>query len=413
MNILLIGSGGREHALAWKMAQNKDVRTIYVANGNAGTARETKCVNVSLSTNKEYLQFAKKNRIDLTIVGPEVPLVEGVVDLFQKNKLLIFGPSKNAAKLEGSKIFAKNFMKRYHVETAAYATFNNFNKAVHYLNKCDYPIVIKASGLASGKGVEICENMVQARECLKRFMVDKIFKASGIEVVIEEFLKGVEASIICVTDGKTIKPLISAQDHKTIYENNKGPNTGGMGAICPNQHVNKQVMSDFTKHIMLPTLNGIKKTKMNYHGFIFFGVMITSRGCKCLEYNVRMGDPECQSIIPLMDFDLVNLFLATINNQLNKFPISWKIGVAINVVLASKGYPSKFNIGYEISIKDSPLIFYANAKLKHNKVITDGGRVMSVVATGRNCRLARQTVYSNVKKVKFTGKYFRKDIGLS
>jgi phosphoribosylamine--glycine ligase len=395
------------------MAQNKDVHTIYVTNGNAGTASEIKCVNVSLSTNHEYLQFAKKNKIDLTVVGPEVPLVEGIVDLFQKNKLTIFGPSKNAAKLEGSKVFSKNFMKRYQVATASYAAFNNFSKAVNYLNKCDFPVVIKASGLASGKGVEICENIIQAKDCLKRFMVEKIFRASGSEVVIEEFLRGVEASIICVTDGKTIKPLISAQDHKTVYENNKGPNTGGMGAICPNQHVNNQVMSDFTKHIMLPTLNGIKKAKMNYHGFIFFGVMITSKGCKCLEYNVRMGDPECQSIIPLMNFDLVNLFLATINSQLNKFPVSWKPGVAINVVLASKGYPGKFNTGYEINVKCSPLVFYANAKLERNKVITDGGRVMSVVAIGKNYRLARQTVYNDVKKVKFTDKYFRKDIGLS
>jgi phosphoribosylamine--glycine ligase len=394
------------------MAQNHNVEVIYVAKGNAGTTFESKCINVNLSSNKEYLSFAKNNKIDLTIVGPEIPLVEGIVDLFKKNRLSIFGPSKLASKLEGSKIFSKNFMKKYNVATAVYKTFSNFIKANIYINECSYPIVIKANGLASGKGVEICQNKMQAADCLKRFMVDKIFANSGSEIVIEEFLRGIEASIICVTDGKTITPLISSQDHKTIYEGNRGPNTGGMGAICPNQHVDKKIMSDFTKNIMFPTLNGIKREKMDYHGFIFFGVMITKTGCKCLEYNVRMGDPECQSIIPLMNFDIVNLFQAVISNKLNKFKTSWKPGVCINVVLASRGYPGKFTKGYEISVDGSPLVFYANAKFENDKTITGGGRVASVVAIGNNRIATRSKVYKDVKKVNFQNKYFRKDIGL-
>jgi phosphoribosylamine--glycine ligase len=278
-----------------------------------------KCCNVELHSNEEYLSFAQDNQIDLTIVGPEKPLVEGIVDLFKKHKLNIFGPSQAGAELEGSKIFAKNFMERFGVKTAKYKTFTNPYAAVAYLKNAIYPIVIKANGLAAGKGVEICKNFKDAENIITNFMVNGIFKEAGKSIVVEEFLTGVEASIICVTDGKTIVPLISAKDHKTIHEHNKGPNTGGMGAVCPNPHVDKKVMLDFEKNIMLPTLKGIQKSKLDFHGFVFFGVMITKSGCKCLEYNVRMGDPECQSILPLMDFDLLKLCQATINNTLSKF----------------------------------------------------------------------------------------------
>jgi phosphoribosylamine--glycine ligase len=321
MKILLIGSGGREHALAWKLSQSELVTNIYAAPGNAGTEMTNKCCNVQLYTHDELLSFAKDNEIDLTIVGPENPLVAGIVDLFKQNKLCIFGPSQAAAKLEGSKIYAKNFMNEFGVKTADYKTFTHAYAAVTYLRTAKYPLVIKANGLAAGKGVEICNNFKDAEATINSFMVDGIFKDAGKTIVVEEFLSGVEASIICVTDGKTIVPLISAQDHKTINENNKGPNTGGMGAVCPNVNVNKKTMTDFTENIMLPTLKGIQKTKLDYHGFIFFGVMITKDGCKCLEYNVRMGDPECQSILPLMNFDLVKLCQATVTNNLSKFKL--------------------------------------------------------------------------------------------
>jgi phosphoribosylamine--glycine ligase len=298
------------------------VEKIYVSLGNAGTELLEKCENITLSNHQDLLQFALKNKIDLTVVGPEQPLVEGIVDLFKKHNLSIFGPSANGAILEGSKIFAKDFMKRYRVATATYETFDKASEAIAYVQKNNkYPIVIKADGLAAGKGVEICKNLEQAKECIQLFVTDNIFKNRDPSIVIEEYLTGVEASIICVTDGKTILPLISSQDHKTIFENNQGPNTGGMGAVCPNQHVNKQVMDDFIKNIMKPTMNGIIEEHMDFHGFVFFGVMITKSGCKCLEYNVRMGDPECQSIIPLMDFDLVKMIQATIDNKLDTFQL--------------------------------------------------------------------------------------------
>ncbi|GHU30592.1 hypothetical protein FACS1894166_00520 [Bacilli bacterium] len=302
--------------------QSPNVEHVYVSLGNAGTALLEKCENIPLTKHDDLLQFALKNKIDLTVVGPEQPLVEDIVGLFKKHHLPIFGPAANGAILEGSKIFAKNFMKQYRVATATYETFDEVDKAMTYLKSTKkYPVVIKADGLAAGKGVEICQNLTQATACIQLFMTNNVFKHRNPSIVIEEYLTGVEASIICVTDGKTIKPLISAQDHKTIYENNQGPNTGGMGAVCPNQHVNASVMTDFIQNIMKSTMKGIMAEHMDFHGFVFFGVMITKEGCKCLEYNVRMGDPECQSIIPLMDFDLLEMMLATINNKLDTFEL--------------------------------------------------------------------------------------------
>jgi phosphoribosylamine--glycine ligase len=319
MKILLIGSGGRESAIAWKLSQSTKVTTIYVTPGNAGTENAKKCCNVSLHSINEYLMFAKDNKIDLTIVGPEQPLVEGIVDLFQKNKLNIFGPNHQAAMLEGSKIFSKNFMQQYGVATASYNSFTSPFAASAYIKNAKFPLVIKANGLAAGKGVEICKNFKEAQNTITKFMIDGAFKEASKSIVIEEFLKGTEASIICITDGKSMIPLVSAQDHKTIFDDNKGPNTGGMGAVAPNPHVTKEVMKDFVNNIMNPTLLGIKKEKFNFHGFIFFGIMITKDGCKCLEYNVRMGDPECQSIVPLMDFDLYQLFMDTLKDKLSNF----------------------------------------------------------------------------------------------
>jgi phosphoribosylamine--glycine ligase len=301
------------------LAQSKHVESIYVSPGNAGTDMVDKCCNINLNTHKELLNFAKENNIDLTIVGPEKTLVEGIVDLFKKHKLNIFGPSKIAAKLEGSKIFAKNFMKEFKVKTANYKSFNNPYSALSYLKHASFPLVIKANGLAAGKGVVICNNFKTAQTTITQFMLQHSLEQAGKSIIIEEFLIGIEASIICLTDGKTMVPLISARDYKTIYENNKGPNTGGMGAISPNNYCTDKVMDDFIKNIMNPTLNGIKKSKMDFHGFVFFGIMITKNGCKCLEYNVRMGDPECQSIIPLMNFDLLEMFQMTLKNQLHKF----------------------------------------------------------------------------------------------
>lgn len=411
MKILLIGSGGREHALAWKLSQSKKVKKIYVSPGNAGTQLLSKCENILLLNNKDRLNFAIKNEIDLTIVGPEQPLVEGIVDLFEKNNLKIFGPNKFAAQLEGSKIFAKKFMIKNKIATAKYCEFNNPIKAKQYLHSINFPIVIKADGLAAGKGVNICFNMNEAIKTINDFMVNNIFKGAGLKIIIEEYLQGVEASIICVTDSKTIVPLMSAKDYKTIYENNVGANTGGMGAICPNPYVTNKVLEDFKSNIMDKTLQGIKKTKINYKGFVFFGVMITKKGCKLLEYNVRMGDPECQSIMMMINFDLVDLFLSIINRRLKTFKMKWKKGNAINVVLTSKGYPNQYDTNQKILVKNNPLIFFAGTKLENNSLITSGGRVLSIVKHSSNLTNAIKEVYKEIKNVSFNGMHYRKDIG--
>lgn len=414
MNILLIGSGGREHALAWKLAKSKKISKIYVAPGNGGTAKEDKCVNVDITDIKELIEFAKENNIDLTIVGPEQPLIEGIVDRFKKENLKIFGPRKNAARLEGSKSFAKDFMKKYGVKTAKYEAFYEEDKVKEYLKTCKYPVVIKADGLASGKGVVICEALDKALETIDLFMVSDIFKGAGKKVVIEEFLSGVEASILSITDGHTIIPFLSAKDHKQIFDEDKGENTGGMGVLCPNPYVTEEVLEDFKVNIMDKTLVGLREEHFDFKGIIFFGIMITESGVKLLEYNVRMGDPETQSVLSLMETDLLELIEASLDERLNEIEVKWKDEVCINVVMASSGYPKAIETGHKIDIEDSikESMFIAGAKLKDNYLITSSGRVLSVLGRGKTIHEARENAYKNTKKVSFEGAYFRKDIGI-
>ena len=414
MKILLIGSGGREHALAFKIAQNKRVKKIFVAPGNGGTAKEEKCENINISDIDELLNFAIDKDIDLTIVGPEDPLTKGIVDKFKEKGLKIFGPSKKAAMLEGSKSFSKNFMKKYGVKTAAYEVFYDVDKAVTYLENCSYPIVVKADGLASGKGVAICESKEEAIKAVKSFMIDDIFNGAGNKIVIEEFLEGVEASILSITDGKTIIPFISAKDHKQIFDGSKGPNTGGMGVLAPNPYVTDEVFKDFKENIMNKTLVGIREEELDYKGIIFFGIMITNKGTYLLEYNVRMGDPETQSVLNLMESDLLELIEASLKESLENKEIKWKTGSCINVVLASKGYPGNFEKGYEIIIDKSikNKVFLAGVKLENDILKTNGGRVLSVVGIGNNIEEAREEAYKSIEKVDFKDKYFRKDIGI-
>ena len=415
MKVLIIGSGGREHAIAWKISQNKSVDTIYCAPGNGGTENEDKCINVDIEGIENIACFAEKNKIDLTVVGPEVPLVEGIYDEFKKRNLRIFGPSKKASMLEGSKSYSKDFMKKYGVRTAEYEVFYDKDSALSYLKECSYPIVIKADGLAAGKGVVIAENFEEAENTVKAFMVDDVFKGSGKKVVIEEFLEGVEASILSICDGETIIPFISAKDHKNIFEGNKGPNTGGMGAVSPNPYCTKEVLEDFRENIMIPTLNGIKKEKLDYTGIIFFGLMITKKGVYLLEYNVRMGDPETQAVLPLMETDLVELMEAAIDKRLSSTHIAWKKKKACSVVAASSGYPKKYNTGFEITgcsdVKNK--IFAAGAEFKNGKLLTSGGRVLSVTAIGDTMEDARKKAYEDIEKIKFNGIYYRKDIGVA
>ncbi|MBX7407829.1 phosphoribosylamine--glycine ligase [Clostridium chauvoei] len=415
MKLLLIGSGGREHALAWKLAKSEKVSKIFVSPGNGGTAILDKCENIDIIDINDLIVFAKENNIDLTIVGPEDPLTKGIVDLFKKEGLRIFGPDKNGAKLEGSKSYSKDFMKKYSVKTAEYEVFYDSDKALKYLENCSYPIVIKADGLAAGKGVCICETKKDAKDTIKSFMIDDVFSGAGNKVVIEEFLEGVEASILSITDGKTIIPFLSAKDHKQIFDGGKGPNTGGMGVLAPNPYVTDEVQKDFEENIMNRTLEGIKKEGFDFKGIIFFGLMINKKGTYLLEYNVRMGDPETQSVLYLMESDLLELIEAALDENLENQEVKWNAGTCVNVVLASKGYPGVFKKGYEINIKEEikDKVFIAGAKLEDRVLKTNGGRVLSVIGLGETIEEARKEAYKNIESVEFIEKYYRNDIGLA
>ncbi|KOA21189.1 phosphoribosylamine--glycine ligase [Clostridium homopropionicum DSM 5847] len=414
MKVLIVGSGGREHAIAWKVSQSNLVDKIYIAPGNGGTDKEEKCENVNLENNVDVLNFAKDNKIDLTIVGPETPLVDGIVDMFREHNLKIFGPSKIAAALEGSKSFSKDFMKKYGVKTAEYEVFEDVNKALEYLNECPYPTVVKADGLAAGKGVVICANKEEAEAAINDFMVKDIFAGAGLRIVIEEFLEGVEASILSITDGKTIIPFISSKDHKQIYDNDKGPNTGGMGVIAPNFYCSEEVLESFNKEILETTLKGIQTENMDYIGTIFFGIMITKKGVYLLEYNVRMGDPETQGVLSLMESDYVELILKAIDKELEGYTVKWKDAHACCVTAVSKGYPGSYEKGFEIKGIENVdcKVFVAGAKEKDGKLLTSGGRVLNIVAVGETLDKAREIAYREIEKVNFDGIYYRRDIGV-
>lgn len=413
MKVLIIGSGGREHALAWKVCENSNVTKVFCAPGNGGTALENKCENINITEIKDLVHFAKNENIDITIVGPEEPLTKGIVDEFKKENLKIFGPDKNSARLEGSKVFSKNFMKKYGVKTASYESFNNAHNALLYIESCEYPIVIKADGLAAGKGVVICYGKKEAKETIDSFMVSDIFHGAGNEIVIEEFIEGVEASILSITDGQTIIPFISAKDHKQIYEGGLGPNTGGMGVIAPNPYVDEEVMKDFYKEILLPTMKGIQGEAMDYKGIIFFGIMISKKGVYLLEYNVRMGDPETQALMCLLETDIIDMINHAIDEDLEGYEIKWKNLCSCSVVAASGGYPGNFKRGFEINIKSHKgKVFISGAKVDEYKLITSGGRVLSITATGKNIAEARKSAYEAFNSITFNNIYFRKDIGI-
>jgi phosphoribosylamine--glycine ligase len=414
MKLLLIGSGGREHAIAWKLSKSPKVDKIYVAPGNGGTAVENKCENIDITDFDELIKFVKENDIYLTVVGPEDPLTKGITDKFKAENLRIFGPDQAGAQLEGSKSFSKEFMKKYGVKTAEYEVFTVIEPALAYIENCSYPVVIKADGLAAGKGVAICETKEEAKEALNSYMIDDIFNGAGQKVVIEEFLDGVEASILSITDGKTIIPFISAKDHKQIFDGGKGPNTGGMGVLAPNPYVTAEVMKEFEDNIMAKTLEGIQAENFDFKGIIFFGLMITSKGTYLLEYNVRMGDPETQSVLSLMESDLFEVIEAAMDEKLSETTVKWKDEVCVNVVLASKGYPGSFPKGYEITVDESVKdnVFLAGAKLEDGKIKTNGGRVLSVIGSGKTLEEAREIAYRNVELVKFKDSYCRKDIGI-
>lgn len=410
MKILIVGSGGREHAIGKKLRENRADVELFFATGNGGT--QTIGKNVPLATVSELCAFAKEQVIDLTIVGSEDLLVAGIVDAFQKEGLAIFGPHKKAAMLEGSKAFAKGFMQKYGIKTAAYATFREYKEALIYLEKIAYPTVIKASGLAAGKGVVIAQNKTEAIAALRAIMEDKVFGQSGNEVVIEEYLEGVEASVLSFYNGNEIVPFVSAKDHKKIGEGETGLNTGGMGVIAPNPFVTPEILKSFEKDILQPTLKGLNAEELQFAGVIFFGLMLTSKGVYLLEYNLRMGDPETQAILPLLETDLLDLTLDAMEGK--TLAPKWKSQHSCCVVLVSGGYPLAYEKGHEINGIEKLKVpyFIAGATEDNGRYLTSGGRVLNVVALADTAKDARQKAYMEIEKISFEKSFYRKDIGV-
>lgn len=417
MKVLIVGSGGREHAIAWKVAKSNKVDKIYCAPGNAGIAEIAECVDIGAMEFDKLVAFAKEKAIDLTIIGMDDPLVGGVVDEFEKAGLRVFGPRKNAAILEGSKAFSKDLMKKYNIPTAAYETFDSAEKAMQYLETSKYPIVLKADGLALGKGVLICNTKEEAMDGVKTLMLDKQFGQAGNTIVVEEFMTGREVSVLSFVDGNTIKIMTSAQDHKRAKDGDKGLNTGGMGTFSPSPFYTKEVDEFCKKYIYQPSVDAMKAEGREFKGIIFFGLMLTEDGPKVLEYNARFGDPETQVVLPRMKNDIIDVFEACIDGTLDKIDLQFEDNAAVCVVLASDGYPVSYEKGFEIKgldnfkDKDSYFVFHAGTKLSDGKIVTNGGRVLGVTATGRDLKEARANAYEATKWIDFDNKYMRNDIG--
>ncbi len=418
MKILIVGGGGREHAIAWKLAKSPKVEKLYCAPGNAGIAEVAECVNIGVMEFDKLVTFAKEQKIDLTVVAPDDPLAAGAVDAFEKAGLRAFGPRANAAILEGSKAFSKDLMKKYGIPTAAYENFSDPKKALEYLETAKMPIVLKADGLALGKGVLICKDLEEAKAGVKTLMMDKQFGSAGDEIVIEEFMTGREVSVLSFVDGKTIKIMTSAQDHKRAKDGDQGLNTGGMGTFSPSPFYTPEVDAFCKEHIYQKTVDAMKAEGREFKGIIFFGLMLTADGPKVLEYNARFGDPETQVVLPRMKNDLVDLFEACIDGTLDQINLEFEDNAAVCVVLASEGYPEHYEKGFEIrgldafKDKEGYYVFHAGSKFDdQGRVVTNGGRVLGVTATGSNLKEARANAYKATEWIDFDNKYMRHDIG--
>ncbi len=415
MKLLIVGNGGREHTLAWKLSQSKKVEKIYTAPGNAGSLQLGENLDIKADDLDGLLDFAKKEKIDLTIVGPEVPLALGIVDKFRQEGLRIFGVGKHPAQLEGSKDFSKAFMIRNNIPTARYETYTDSSLAKKALKNFNYPLVIKADGLCYGKGVIICEDEAMAIETIDEILEDKVFGDEGNKIVIEEFLDGIEASLLCLVSDNKIFPLEPAEDYKQIYDGDKGPNTGGVGCYSPssllNENIYKQVKEDIIKNIEI----GFEKEDMNFTGLLFIGLMVVGDKPYVLEFNVRFGDPETQVVLPRLESDLLDLIEKTIDGSLKREDIKWKQEKSLTVILTSGGYPGDYKTGYEITgldkLDEDILVFHNGTKEKEGKIYTDGGRVLSITCLDSDLSTAREKVYTNIEKIKFKDMYYRKDIG--
>ncbi len=410
MRILIVGNGGRESAIAMKLKNDKRISKMYFAKGTVTTAQLGQ--NVYEDSVMGLRDFALKERIDLTIVWPEAPLVDGIVDEFKKHNLAIFGPEKRAAELEGSKAFSKKFMQSYNIKTAKAVVFDAYQDAIDYVRKEKFPLVIKASGLAGGKGVVIAESLEEAESTIHKFMIQRIYGDAGIQLVIEEYLKGFEASVIAFSNGTKLFPCIAAKDYKKAGNGDKGPNTGGMGSVAPSPEFTAEHFRDFEENIMNPTLSGLNKQNIHFKGFIFFGLMVTEKGTFLLEYNMRMGDPETQVILPLLENELFDVITDCIEGK--EVELRFKNEKAVCLVMCSGGYPRKIETGYEIrnleKVKHSDVLF-AGARQVGDRILTSGGRVLSVVATGESYEDARKKVYEDAKSISFDYEFYREDIG--
>ncbi len=416
MKVLIVGSGGREHVLAWKLRQSKKVKEIFCAPGNGGISQIATCVPLSSDDIPGLLAFALEKKIDLTIVGPEAPLVAGIVDAFEKEHLVIFGPTKAAAQLEGSKIFAKEFMHRHVIPTADFRSFDNIKDALSCLQHRTFPLVVKADGLAAGKGVVICRDLKGASQALEDMMTSKVFKEAGSKVIIEDCLEGQEASILAVSDGQKFVVLDSSQDHKRIFDDDQGPNTGGMGAYSPAPVITKKLMTKITLDILTPTIQGMRQEGIPFRGVLYAGIMVTKDGPKVLEYNVRFGDPETQAVLPRLKTDLVDLCLASSQGKLGLTNLEWDERPCVCVVMSSRGYPGAYESGKvikglpEADRQKDVVVFHAGTKKQGEDIVSCGGRVLGVVGFGEDIAKAIQNAYNGAEKISFDGCFFRRDI---
>ncbi len=416
MKVLVIGGGGREHAIVWKLSQSRHVDKIYCAPGNAGIAEIAECIDISPDNFSELINFVKYEWIDLTIVGPEAPLSKGIVDAFEKEGRKIVGPSKAAAQLESSKVFSKEFMRKHRIPTAEYKVFTSYLHAEDYVRMKGAPIVIKADGLAAGKGVIVALTVDEAIAALKLIMRDRAFGSAGDHVIVEECLQGEEASYMVFTDGKTIVPMVSSQDHKRVFDKDQGPNTGGMGAYSPAPVVNEALESLVMDKVMRPVINGLKADGIKYKGFLYAGLMIRDGNPSVLEFNCRLGDPETQPILSRLDTDLMDVSMAIADERLADIEITWKSDAAVCVVVASKGYPGEYEKGMvitgldEVKDMDDVVVFHAGTIFQDSRVVTNGGRVLGVTGVGKDIKAAKEKAYQAIGKIHFDGMHYRKDI---
>ncbi|MGL5715070.1 MAG: phosphoribosylamine--glycine ligase [Paraclostridium sp.] len=417
MNILVIGGGGREHAICWKLSKEDRVEKIYCAPGNAGIAEVAECLDIKDNDTEKLLEFAINNQIGLTIVGPEVPLVDGIVDEFESKGLKIFGPNKKSSQLEGSKAFSKEFMIRHNIPTAKYNEYTCLDKAKEEIDSFGYPVVIKADGLAAGKGVVIAQNKEEAINILTEMMSNKKFGNAGDKIVIEEFLTGIETSILAFVDNNTIVPMVSAKDHKKVYNNEEGTNTGGMGTFSPSTIYNEELEAIVDKEILQKTLQGFKNDNLNYKGIVFIGLMITEDGPKVLEYNVRFGDPETQSVLFRLETDLIEIIEAILENKLSDIDIKYSKQHAVCVMLTSGGYPDSYEKGKVITglkrVDEDIVVFHSGTSKLNNYLVTNGGRVIGITAKADTLEEATEKVYSNIERINFEGMHYRTDIGVA